>query len=403
MNIVGYSDSEGSDNDAPAPPQPTVKPTPKMAFQKVVDRTNPGTIKLNLPSAAGPHSEKDGIEAGAPPAKKVRTGGAFGGFNAMLPAPKKAGATLGTTEEAAPAKKLGVSKSKPSFTSMKTGAEPMFCREPKEPDYDEAGNPVKKDLTTPSSSLSFTTSEQRAEQLKKSDPGIKFAGRNSRFMPLSAARRNKNKRPIPYPSTAPTNPKPATPSLQPQPAAAVKLVALAKKKVSLFSASQDEVLSPTENPSSGEYQPLFYGADEGEDAKVPDQAVDEIDGYQPAGHIPSAALGASAGAQDLTNIATELHLSEAEKRQLFGRKGRGDIPGGAKIVEFNTDREYAHNEELRAQGETVQHNALKSISGTGKNSLKSLINVATTQKDALEDHFAQGRRNRKEAGNKYGW
>ena len=75
----------------------------------------------------------------------------------------------------------------------------------------------------------------------------------------------------------------------------------------------------------------------------------------------------------------------------------------ATIKDFNTDMEYAHNEKLRQQGEAVQHNPLKSISGTGKNSLRSLVNVATTQKDALEDHFAAGARNKIEAGNRYGW
>jgi hypothetical protein len=107
--------------------------------------------------------------------------------------------------------------------------------------------------------------------------------------------------------------------------------------------------------------------------------------------------------QGLTNLASELNLTESERRRLFGRKGQGSELSGANIIEFNTDKEYAHNEQLRQQGETVQHNALKSISGTGKNSLRSLINVAVTQKDALEEHFASGRRNKREAGSKYGW
>ena len=129
---------------------------------------------------------------------------------------------------------------------------------------------------------------------------------------------------------------------------------------------------------------------------MPDSAFQSHQTLVPASHAPPPS-------NDLTSIASGLKLSEAERRQLFGRKGQGPDLSGATFVDFNTDREYAHNEMLRQQGETVQHNALKTISGTGKNSLRSLINVASTQKDALEEHFASGRRNKKEAGNKYGW
>jgi hypothetical protein len=32
-----------------------------------------------------------------------------------------------------------------------------------------------------------------------------------------------------------------------------------------------------------------------------------------------------------------------------------------------------------------------------------LVNAASSQKEALEESFAAGRRNKKEAGSKYGW
>jgi hypothetical protein len=72
------------------------------------------------------------------------------------------------------------------------------------------------------------------------------------------------------------------------------------------------------------------------------------------------------------------------------------------LVNFNTDQEYAHNEELRASGETIQHNPLRTVQ-PGKHSLRQLVSAASTQKDALEESWAAGRRNKKEAGNKYGW
>ena len=72
------------------------------------------------------------------------------------------------------------------------------------------------------------------------------------------------------------------------------------------------------------------------------------------------------------------------------------------FINFNADDQYAANEEFRAKGESVQHNPVRGIA-PGKHSLKQLVNAAATQADALEEHFAQGKRNQKEAGSKYGW
>jgi len=72
------------------------------------------------------------------------------------------------------------------------------------------------------------------------------------------------------------------------------------------------------------------------------------------------------------------------------------------VVNFNTDAEYAANELFRQSGEQVQHNPVRAIA-TGKHSLKQLVSAATGQKEALEESFASGKRNKREAGNKYGW
>ena len=201
------------------------------------------------------------------------------------------------------------------------------------------------------------------------------------------------------PVTVEEPPKPAQESAQTQPIPEAKPTG--RKKVSLFSMAQEpEETAPRE--SSGQYQPLLYGTEEGGDLSVSNNTYDTQSAYQSTQYTPSSASAAGTS-NELTSIASELNLTEAEKRQLFGRKGRGPDLSSAKIVDFNTDQEYLHNEQLRQQGETVQHNALKSITGTGKNSLKGLVNMAVTQKDALEEHFAAGRRNKKEAGNRYGW
>ncbi|KAF2112797.1 mitotic checkpoint regulator, MAD2B-interacting-domain-containing protein [Lophiotrema nucula] len=359
MNLLGYSDSEGSDDDAPQAPRPAAKPAPKPSFQKVIDRSQPGKIKLNLPAPTQQKANKDDIEADAPPAKKQRTGGgAFGGFNAMLPAPKKANATVPaapeTGEEGAMlAGKRGPSPS-PAIESPKAGVSNV------EADAKPAKKPVK-------------------------------------FMPLSVAR-GKKKRPAIAAAPVPIQGETKSSSGQ----SAVNSTPAARPKVSLFGAAQPDQGTTLAGASGGEYKPLLHGQEEDEEeAGVPDEAFDQTNGYEAQSH--QALRAAPTGQQNLTDIAAELNLSESERRQLFGRRGRGDHLSGVNIVDFNIDREYAHNEEVRQQGETVQHNALKSISGTGKNSLRSLINVAVTQKDALEDHFAQGKKNKREAGSKYGW
>lgn len=408
MNLIAYSDSE-SDSEAPAAaPAPASKSAPKT-FQKVVDRSNPGRIKLNLPGASTTTTNKDDIESEAPPAKKARIGGGggLGGFNSMLPAPKKANAKAPATSATPGSRGLG--KGLGANVNLRTGAEPAFKREQKLEleEYDEQGNvikkePMKKEDFRAMFNLPAPKSEQKAStkpgspasmpQITADVPAQKPAA--PRFVPMSVGK-GKKKKPIARPVAAPTH------ESRPTPASVADAQPPKKPKVSLFGVSQ-EADAPANETSSGAYQPMMYGFDEDEDE---DDApgVDQSLGAQPT-HQPAQYTPTPAAPNDLTNIASELNLSEAERRQLFGKKGRNAPDfSSARIVEFNTDTEYAHNEQLRQQGEQVQHNPLKSISGTGKNSLRSLVSVATTQKDALEEHFASSHRNKKEAGNRYGW
>jgi len=124
-------------------------------------------------------------------------------------------------------------------------------------------------------------------------------------------------------------------------------------------------------------------------------------------HTVSRSMASTPSAiQSLDDIAGDLKLSAAERRQLFGRqKGGGAneaIRSATKIINFNTDKEYLHNEELRAAGEQVVHNPVRAIA-PGKHSLKQLVNAAQSQKEALEESFAKGKSNRAEASSRYGW
>ncbi|KAF1927482.1 uncharacterized protein M421DRAFT_65352 [Didymella exigua CBS 183.55] len=404
MNLIAYSDSE-SDGEAPTA-APAPKPAPR-AFQKVIDRSNPGRIKLNLPGASPATTDNDDTGSEAPPAKKARIGGGggLGGFNSMLPAPKKANVKV-PAASATPGSR-GLGRGLGAGVNLRTGAEPAFKREAKLEleEYDESGNvikkePMKKDDFRALLNLPAPKSEQNASPKPESPapapgptesaPAPKPAA--PRFVPMSVGKGKKKKPVVPRPvaSPAPDSKVSSAPTAEAAPP---------KPKVSLFGVSQEQE-APANGPASGAYQPMMYGFDEEEGD---DDAADEAPMTQQT-HHPAQYVPAPPAANELTNIASELNLSETERRQLFGKKGRnGPDFSSARIVEFNTDTEYAHNEHLRQQGEQVQHNPLKSISGTGKNSLRSLVNVATTQKDALEEHIAQGHRNKREAGNRYGW
>lgn len=403
MNLTAYSDSE-SDGEAPAP-------APKLPSHRIVDRSDSGRIKLNLPAASRSQAANNDTEDGGPPAKKPRIGGggAFGGFNSMLPAPKKPAAKATLTAE--PGKRgqgsgLGVG------VNLKTGAEPAFQRGSARvelDEYDENGNPIKKQpmnksdfralLNLPPPKTEASTRSNPEPSVDASQPETQQAPKPAapRFVPMSVGK-GKKKKLLPPRTTIvrSTNDESRTTSVGAILPSVTEAKPVSKPKVSLFGVSQAAPVQ-TQAPSDEQYQPFLADA---EDSSMTEDGPDMQSNHFATQNAPAPAPVSN----ELTNIASELNLSEAERRQLFGKKGRGgpDL-STASIVEFNTDTEYAHNERLRQQGEQIQHNPLKSFSGAGKNSLRSLVSQATTQKDALEDHFSEGHRNKREAGNRYGW
>ncbi|KZM26895.1 uncharacterized protein EKO05_0011379 [Ascochyta rabiei] len=414
MNLIAYSDSDSdSDGDAPPAPAPAPKPAPR-SFHKVVDRAHPGRIKLSLPGAASTPTDRDDIESEAPPAKKPRTGAGPGlaGFNSMLPAPKKGHAKPAAAGATPATRALG--KGLGAGVNLRTGAEPAFKREPKLDleEHDGNGNviekaPMKRDDFRAMLNLPTPRSEQKTSPKPSSPASVPDTAQGApapkpaapRFVPMSVGKGKKKKPVAPRSAAAPAgeSKSAASPLVEARPPP--------KPKPSLFGVSQ-EAEAPSEQKTNGAYQPIMYGFDDDEDEDDDALATDGAFGAQPAHHTAQHAFAppSAAAPSELTNIASELNLSEAERRQLFGKKGRnGPDFSSARIVEFNTDTEYAHNEQLRQQGEQAQHNPLKSISGTGKNSLRSLVSVASTQKEALEEHFATSHRNKREAGNRYGW
>ena len=405
MALVNYSGSESdSDNEAkvttPGPTNP--KPTSnKPAFQKVVDRSNPHRIKVSLPETARATTE-DGDVNQEPPAKRAKIGlGGASGFNSFLPAPKRTaapngGSSIGGVRRGA----LG------SGVNLKTGATPAFSREPATiVDESTGGDGVDQGGSVVESSGPDAAPSSTDKRPDKPTPevGVEPKKKSTMFKPLSIANKKTTKKKVP-PADSLRPPEPTTGGLT-QPSKGVS-------KASLFSSAEEPIEYPNSGSTiKGTYQPMVYHTEKSTIMPPTNPYSGEstpTDDYATADSTYSQGQISNSRPQSLDAIANDLNLSASAKRQLLGRDHKSNkahpsqSPTVPNIVNFNTDEEYAANELLRQAGETVQHNPVRGIA-PGKHSLRQLVNAASNQKDALEESFASGRRNKKEAGSKYGW
>ncbi|OAA44827.1 Mitotic checkpoint protein PRCC [Metarhizium rileyi] len=387
MGLVDYSESD-SGSDIEGPPRPTPKPLPsqstsKKPFQKVVDRSNPGKIVVSLPPptyASNP---------GEPPAKRARTtagGGLFSGLNSFLPPPKNVGKPVATSHSSAPPR-LGV--------NLKTSAAPGFSRH-----VDEYTERTAEDGTSaPSLDMNLPPSKKQdaapsIPEGQKPAEDVKLVGKPLKFRPLSVGFNAKKKEKKNKPSSALNSTPQTSAEASGTAAAATPAEPPAKKKISLFSMHTEQPPDPTPSSSNGTYEPLFESAYEPDANSAP--YIDTDTAY-----YETPATTATGNAESLDVIADNLHLSAVARRELFGRDGAQ--LAAKKVVNFNMDKEYQHNESVRAAGDQQAHRAVRSIQGGGKHSLKQLVQNVQNQRDALEDSFASARSNKKATSSKYGW
>jgi hypothetical protein len=392
MALVSYSDSEGSDDEKPQtyPEQNSsalAATQPQTSF--ALDKSNPRKIQVKLQETKVDAPSNFGAPDGEPAPKRQRLGGgAFGGFNSILPAPKRDNETPNPAATGQPRK----------IFSLKTGAERAFDREA-DADLKQLFAEQHADVTAPNTS---GTENRHTISVSPSSVGSTSAstapktGTPMMFKPLSVARKPQKKKP---PTTIPNETSRETKSTA---YPAVEEVSRPTPKVSLFSTGGDIPTHGQSAASTTEYQPLIYEARQ-ENAANP--GLDFIGEVAHGGGLVDEAghdeVHHPAGPQSLDAIASDLNLSASARRQLFGRNsGAGN--NAVNVINFNTDKEYAANEVLRASGEQIQHNPVRAPA-SGKHSLKQLVSLATGQKDALEESFAAGRQNKKEAGSKYGW
>ncbi|KAI2785328.1 mitotic checkpoint regulator, MAD2B-interacting-domain-containing protein [Daldinia loculata] len=399
MGLVDYSDSE-SDSETvakPAPPSQSVTAPAaggKKPFQKVVDRAKPGKILVNLPQGSSSRDKSKPADGdNEPPPKRARVtgrGGAFSSFNSFLPPPKNVGKPVASSSSSGkPAPRPGI--------NLKTGATPGFSREV---DGNEEGG---SDGTSKRGEDAESTAKQPsipAEQ-KPADE-VKLVGKPLMFKPLSVSRKPGKKSATKASKTATTT------STQPAPQPSAESQAQEKdkvepppkrQKISLFSISDDPETEAVETTTSstGTYEPMF---------STSTSTADDFAAYDAqfaASHSTLPPQATPSSADTLDSIAADMNLSAAARRELFGRGGDPSSSSGSRVVRFDTDREYAHNEALRAAGQLQPtYNPVRSIA-PGKHSLRQLVTQVQSQRDALEESFAKGHGNRKEASAKYGW
>ncbi|KAK3617599.1 hypothetical protein LTR56_025177 [Elasticomyces elasticus] len=361
MALVAYSDSEDSGDEQPIA---AAKPIPAQTAAKAVpfQKTEARKIKVDLPTLKTESGQNAEAGAEQPPAKRARTAGAFGGFNSLLPAPKRAAA-----------QPTGLKKG----VSLKTSSEAAFSRVvPAMPDR-EAEDAVQEEVFD-----EFGNTQAPASAVKDSgaETEVKIVGKSTRFKPLSVANNKKKKVVKKAPAAADAQPEKRAPRPAVEQDAGLEKTAPAPKpKKSLFSVQHDEEALP--EPSADNYDAL--------DALEPEQDIQLTFAQPTPAPVPNS----------LDAIAADMNLMPAQRRQLFGRHAK-DMP--VNIAHFNMDAEYAANEVIRHSGETVEHRAVKAVA-PGKHSLQQLVNNARSSQDSIEDKWAEGRRARGEGGSKYGW
>ncbi|KAG5953099.1 hypothetical protein E4U57_005681 [Claviceps arundinis] len=425
MGLVDYaSDSDSGSDTGPAsgsaaaqPAQRIPKqsqPSSKKPFRKVVDRSNPGKIVVSLPTPAPSANDTADRDGEGPPAKRARTaggGGLFSGFNSFLPAPKNNG------RQPAVASLASGSATRPGV-NLKTSAAPGFSRDGGEddvfpqhaaatsttesPDHTPRGLNLPAPKRQEAAAPSIPEGQIPAEQ-------VKLVGKPLMFRPLSVGLNTKKKKNNKLGSHATAAPQRAQNSILSSSASSTPThdasVAAPKKKVSLFSMHAPEptddaaaAYNSPHNKLDDAYEPLFTAAHEAEPSSAAESWETAADAQRSA--LMNQATMTTGPTQSLDHMADDLNLSAAARRELFGRDGSNFA--AKTVVNFNMDKEYQHNEDVRASGDQQMHHPVRAIQ-SGKHSLKQLVQNVQNQKDALEDSFAKGRSNRKEASSRYGW
>ncbi|GAO48816.1 hypothetical protein SAICODRAFT_6895 [Saitoella complicata NRRL Y-17804] len=350
MGLVDYGSD--SDDGQEVQQQPAAKPSglasmlppPKKASRlgsmlPPPKKGGPRKIMVNLPELS-----KEGIEdIGEPNQKKPRIGGGASGLSALLPAPKRAPAAPApappSEDSSSTEESTNIGQAKRS-TFLSTTMPALAPRQIKSGYATPKPKPKAPAPSVPLFSLPTLPTEDR-------NTGTFDA---SSYKPIIATT------PLPKPSLAPT----ASPPLA------------------------DTTPAPALVDSNDMYAPNALNG------LYPNQVAAAYTNYNPqaGGHA---------------QMASQLGVDEAVLEKYEGRRRKGQKPITANIIDYNVEEQYNLNEELLRTGQLQPQTQPVRAIAPGRHQLSSLVNAAHSQKESLEENFAQGRKNKSEGGQKYGW
>ncbi|ESK97025.1 hypothetical protein Moror_6603 [Moniliophthora roreri MCA 2997] len=388
LGLEGYgSGSDSDDNTLQAPPPKLKKPTTTVKSSSSLSLPAPsgGTkakrkVAIGLPELK-PAENEDQVDDGERAAKKPRleAGAGRSSLLSMLPAPKQKAPVL-----PAPERVLGAGKGPGLvFNARPAASAPHENGEEAQDDDGDEGS-IQKDnsAAAPPSSTSSSSVAFLPPSLKKGRSNISLEEGKSRAPP----------RTVPSKPAAPavdffslgsssTSPAPNVPSSP-------------SSSVTISSAPDLPTFEPPE-PSMNDPYPGYY----------------QLPSGQWAAHDPVVYEKFRKKWENEYNA----HVRALEKGTAKGFEAydRGDVEevDAAKEME-KAKEEIKEREERKAITKTAQGAPEKpkmnitasKMSGVARSrhQLATMLNEAYMNREALEEKIAEGRRNRKEAGNKYG-
>ncbi|KAI9064488.1 hypothetical protein FKP32DRAFT_1716913 [Trametes sanguinea] len=429
LGVEGYgSDSDnGSDNEttqqvSPAAPSATLssklpapakkstfslpppsssasssKPSSGLSLPPPKPKKAPKKIAIGLPSLPKDDGDRASDEDDRPPAKKARLGSGAGasGLLSMLPAPKNKTPVAPEAERV-----LGAGRGPGLvFKTASSTAAPARPTSTTVEDADDDDEHEEK-VETLDSSYSAILEEKVQVEKKESIP----------FMPTSVRRGKAN---------VSLEEKPSAPATRPSVSSAP-----AVDFFSLSSASSSSRPSISTLPSVSSAPPVTdplanvpSAAPKVEDFVPPEPTPnDPYPGYYltPTGQWAAYDPAYYKQFYDKWKKEYEAHIRALEKGKIKGFEEAEDAPEVNALKEMErAKKEIQEREERKAlttAASAVPDAPKMNIKGAAlsgrarsRHQLTTLLSEAYQNREALEERIAQGRRNRKEAGNKYGF
>lgn len=196
-------------------------------------------------------------------------------------------------------------------------------------------------------------------------------------------------------------------SIKKTPAGSAKQATVKPKKLSLFSVpteSQRSRIQSSYTEEQGQYQPIL--------------ATESRPVFEPVPQVQVPNAAEEPGPSDQLHPSEQFRYNPNADYSTFGLDPDGDqvetkpasrkrhgqdeeIPSSARVQEFNVNAEYETNHSFNETSNEHTAAPVRFV-GAGKHQLSSLLNLAHSQRDALEETFTSQRRAMKDAKAKYG-